>query len=567
MKKLTLLVAILSLAFSLHAQVAVYDSGGPLMPEQAAYDVDRYDLTLQVFPEKQSIEGKVKVTAKVVQPMHYLVLDLDPVLELGVVSEIKDGKTIALPKERKGGKIWIDLKYTRQSGETIVVEVPYGGKPRVAPRPPWDGGFQWEKTSRGAHWIATSNQTNGADLWWPMKDHVSDEPNTMGLYITVPSDLVVATNGKMEKVDDSIEGLKTYHWEVRNPINAYNIALNIAPYVTLRSTLNSVAGEEVPVEFYVLPEDEEKGKKLLPEIVEHLEFYEKYLGPYPFRSDKYGVAQTPHLGMEHQTIIAYGANFSNSSMTRGTDWGFDALHHHELGHEWWGNLVTNYDWKDMWIHEGFCTYMQALYMEELKGKEAYEKYFASMRRFGNQYPVAQKETLSAKEIYKAPIYAKGAWVLNVLRYLVGDEDFFIILRRMCYPTPEMEKATDGSQTRFVTTEDFISLCEEVTGKELDWFFEVYIYQAELPILHSEIKGNKLSLKWEVANDLPFPMPVEVEIDGKIKRVDVPFEGKRTVLLKKGQKPVVNPSNMLLFEMSKAAKSSNGFRNTSKANGN
>ncbi len=545
MKKLLGLITILS-SFTLAAQVDVYDSGGPLMPEQASYDVQHYDLSLQIFPDQKAIDGKVIVTANIVQPMHWLVLDLDPKLEIKGVKEWKGERAKDRSFHRKKGKVWIDLKNTRVSGQKIKVEVLYGGQPRVAPNPPWNGGFQWATTTQGAHWIATSCQTNGADVWWPVKDHVSDEPETMDLHIRVPDPLVVATNGKMVKKETNGDQTSTYHWHLNNPINVYNVALNIAPYEIIEDQLNSVAGEKVPVFFYVLPEDLQKGQVLIKEIIEHLEFFEKYLGPYPFRSDKYGVAQTPHLGMEHQTIIAYGANFDNGSMTGGKDWGFDALHHHELGHEWWGNLVTNYDWKDMWIHEGFCTYMQAVYMEDMKGREAYHTYMNNMRRFGNKYPIAPASTQSSQEIYKAPIYSKGAWVLHTLRFLMGDEDFFLALRRMCYPSPEMEKITDGSQTRFVTTNDFINLCEDISGEKLNWFFEVYVRQASLPILHSKVEKNQLSLRWESPVEGDFLMPIEVKMKSGIKRFKVPKEGI-TISLKNGEKPVVDPNNWLLFE--------------------
>lgn len=547
MKKFIFTILLVISLSPLFPQVPVYDSGGPLMPEQAAYDVEHYDLSLQIFPDKKSIEGKVVVSARLVDDLDWLVLDLDPVLKVSKAQEWDNERSVARKfDQKKDGKVWIDLGNTRKKGDLINIEVSYEGKPRVAPNPPWDGGFQWAETPSGAHWIATSCQTNGADLWWPVKDHVSDEPATMDLHIRVPDPLVVATNGKMVEKEKHNDQTTTYHWHLNNPINVYNVALNIAPYEVIEDRLNSVAGEEVPVYFYVLPEDVEKGKKLMKQIIEHLEFYEKYLGPYPFRSDKYGVAQTPHLGMEHQTIIAYGANFSNSSMTGGTDWGFDALHHHELGHEWWGNLVTNADWKDMWIHEGFCTYMQAVYMEELKGREGYHKYMNNMRRFSNRLPIAPKEIQSSQQIYAAPIYTKGAWVLHNLRYLMGDDDFFLALRRFCYPTPEMEKVTDGTQTRFVDTQDFIDLCEEISGKKLNWFFEVYVRQPELPVLHSRVKDGKLSLRWDSPVKGDFPMPVEVQLGDEVKKVEVSTKGV-TIPFEKGVKPVVDPDNWLLFD--------------------
>lgn len=541
-RRILLSLPLLLATFFLQAQVRPLDSGGPLMPEQAAYDVTFYGMELEIFPRKQSIEGLIEVRAQVVQPMKYLVLDLHPDLKVDRVMERKE----ELGFETKGGKIWIDLGYTRQAREQVKVKVAYGGKPRVAPNPPWEGGFTWSETESGADWVATSCQTNGADLWWPCKDHVSDEPDSMALRITVPEPLVVATNGHFRGKRNPEQGKVTYDWYISTPINIYNVAMNIAPYVALEDEMKSVAGDMIPIVFYVLPEDEEKGKQLLPEIKEHLAFYEKYLGPYPFRKDKYGVVQTPHLGMEHQTIIAYGANFNNGSMTGGRDWGFDALHHHELGHEWWGNLVTNYDWKDMWLHEGTCSYMQAIYMEELEGKKGYHAYMNNMR-FLNRLAIAPEEGKSSKEIYQAPIYTKGAWVLHSLRYLIGDEAFFTSLRRMCYPHPAMEAITDGAQCRFVTTDDFRLICEEESGRDLKWFFDVYLRQPALPILNSRVNGNTLSLRWTTPDDLPFEMPVEVLIDGKVQRVQVTQKGVE-VKLEPGQKPEVDPDRWLMMEV-------------------
>lgn len=524
------------------AQVRPLDSGGPIMPEQAAYDVTFYGMNLEVFPKEQRIEGEIEVRARVDQPMKFLVLDLHPDLAVNQVTQRDKPLTFTT----KGGKIWIDLGHTRQPKERINVRVAYGGTPRLAPNPPWDGGFTWRKTPSGADWIATTCQTNGADLWWPCKDHVSDEPDSMALSITVPEPLVVASNGHLRGQRKTAPGKITYDWYISTPINIYDVALNIAPYVALEDEMTSVSGETFPVVFYVLPEDEAKGKKLLPEIKAHVAFYEKYLGAYPFRKDKYGVVQTPHLGMEHQTIIAYGANFNNGSMTGGRDWGFDALHHHELGHEWWGNLVTNYDWKDMWIHEGICSYMQALYMEDLKGKKGYHEYINNMR-FQNRLAIAPEETRSAKEIYQAPIYSKGAWVIHSLRYLIGDEALFASLRRMCYPLPAMEAITDGAQCRFVTTDDLRLICEEQSGMDLKWFFDVYLRQPALPVLISRVENNKISLRWETPGDLPFKMPVDVLIDGKVQRVQVTREGV-TVKLQPGQKPEVDPDRWVMMEV-------------------
>ncbi len=535
---------------TISAQIPILDSGGPLSPEQAAYDVTFYDLSVSIKPETREIDGQVIVRAKVVHPMNQLVLDLDTLLSVQEIWDLSNPKKpIAAPFVRKVGQIWIDLGFTRQAGEQVQVRILYGGKPRVAARAPWDGGFTWATTKTGAPWITTTCQGEGADLWWPCKDHVSDEPDSMAFNVRVPEPLVAACNGRLRSTIKHKDGTQTFHWYISTPINIYNVALNLAPYRSIEGPYKSVTGETFPVVFYVLPDDYEKGKKLFTEIFEHIKFYEKMLGPYPFRIDKYGVAQTPHLGMEHQSIIAYGANFNNGSMTGGKDWGFDALHHHEFGHEWWGNLVTNYDWKDMWIHEGFCTYMQALYMEELKGLAGYHDYLNASRRFPNNLAVAPLASQSSKQIYRAPIYTKGAWILHALRAVIGKEALLKSMRRLCYDTPEAEKIKDGRQCHFVTTADFQLICEQESGKALGWFFDVYLRQAQLPKLVTKVEGQQISLHWETPQNLPFSFPVEIKINGKIQRLDL---GKETITLSfnPGDKPEVDPDRWGLYDIAK-----------------
>jgi aminopeptidase N len=526
-------------------QTDILDSGGKLSGAQASYDVKFYELSLQINPDEKYISGKLMVEATIVQPLSEFVLDLDSLLKVEMVRQINPSKSFQnVSFSHINGKIVISLTHTFQAGEKIKLEVLYGGKPRIAPNPPWEGGFTFAKTPSGAHWIATSCQTNGADLWWPVKDHVSDEPDSMAINIRVPNPLVVASNGKLTSIEKHSDSTSTYNWFVSTPINVYNVALNIAPYMVVDGKMRSVAGDEFPVVFYALPEDVDKAKKLFPEIIAHLQFYEKYLGPYPFRRDKYGVAQTPHLGMEHQTIIAYGAKFNNGSMTGGKDWGFDALHHHELGHEWWGNLVTNSDWKDMWIHEGFCSYMQALYQEDRLGKEAYLEYVHGMRRFTNVLPIAPNEVKTAKEIYRAPIYNKGAWTLHTLRYLLGDKIFFKVLRKMAYPNPEMEATSDGSACRFVQTSDFIKICEEESGLNLTWFFDIYVRQAALPVLEKTIENNVLFLKWKTPDQRPFPMPISIKTGKEWKRIEIPSKGI-SIPFDGKEAPMVDPEGWVL----------------------
>jgi aminopeptidase N len=507
------LLLIFGLGGAAHAQrqlgVKPTGSGGPLMPEQATYDVKSYDLTLRVNPDEQSIAGALTVRAQIVHPTAWLVLDLDTPLSVSAVTNVEQADNpLPLRFERREGKIWIDFGTTRQPGAEARVRVEYAGKPRVAPRPPWVGGFIWAKTPSGAPWVGVACQNDGADLWWPCKDHPSDEPDTMSLHITVPQPLVVAANGKLQSVVKNSDGTQTFNWFISTPVNNYDVSINIAPYRTVEGTLKSVSGENVPVFFYAIPEDYEKAQLLFPRFLEYLSFIESRLGPYPFRADKIGVAETTYLGMEHQTITAYGNNFRMNA------YGFDGLLFHEIGHEWWGNLVTASDWRDMWLHEGFQSYMDALYAGELKGPAGYSQYLAGMRGgIQNKQAVAPRESRTTTQIYfQAPdyvnsdgdIYSKGAWILHSLRHLIGDKAFFTALRRMAYPDPRMEKIKDGRQCRFATTDDFRQIAEEASGMKLDWFFEVYLRQPELPRLVTETRGNTIVLKWETPANLPLP---------------------------------------------------------------
>jgi len=531
---------------ALNAQSDPYASGGELSPEQAAFDVTFYDLDLRVDPADSSIGGALTAVARIVHPTSELVLDLDPILQVERVTLVDVEREQEVAFRRDEGKLWIDLLTTRQPQSSVAVRVSYGGKPRIAPRPPWDGGFTWARTPAGEPWIATSCQVNGADVWWPVKDHPADEPDSMAIHITVPEPLIVASNGRLEGVTSSSSGWKTFHWFVSTPINVYNVALNIAPYRVIEDTHVGPNDEVYPVAFYVLPSDYENGVRFMAEIHDHLRFFEETIGPYPFSDDKYGVAQTPHLGMEHQTIIAYGAGFDNTAMT-GRDWGFDALHHHELAHEWWGNLVTNADWSDMWIHEGFGTYMQALYMERLEGMQGYHAYMQGMRGgITNEKPVAPRRKLNSVEVYNGDIYSKGAWILHTLRYLMGDEPMAAFLRRMAYPDPDAQIDSDGCRCRFVSTDDVLFTAEAIDGSDLNWFFDVYVRQEELPRLVARRNGTNLHLQWDVPDGLAFPMPVPVEIEGEIHHVEM-ADGSAAIRVPEDAEPEIDPEGWLLRE--------------------
>ena len=355
-------LTLFALAIPLAAQ-ELNVSGGALRPDQDCYDVLHYDLAVRVNPEERTIDGLLKMTAKWEGGSGWLSLELDSPLEVRAVD--LNGATIKT--KPVDGRIKIP-SLGLEEGATFELSIAYGGTPREAPRPPWAGGFTWKKTKDGSPWIATTCQGEGADVWWPCKDHPSDKPESMDIRVTVPDPLVVASNGKLKGITVEEDGWSTHHRHVSTPIANYSVALNIAPYKTISTDFESVDGTKFEFTFWVLPESYEKGIALFPELQEHVAHMESICGPYPFRADKYGVVETPHLGMEHQTIIAYGNKFKGDPL-----FDYDWLHHHELAHEWWANLVTCKDWNDFWIHEGIGTYVQALYLEKKFGAQAYHK--------------------------------------------------------------------------------------------------------------------------------------------------------------------------------------------------
>lgn len=519
------------------------ETGGPLKFEQAVFDVLDYDISITADPKTKSISGTTVMTAKTVIPTNVIMLDLDTPFTVTKLTE--GGRDVKF--QHKDGKIWIWFPMTKQVGEEIKTSITYSGTPREAPRPPWVGGFMWKKTPSGADWISVALQNDGADLMFPCKDHPSDKPATSSMHITVPDPLIANGPGKLEGVRKNADRTSTYNWRMTNPIANYSLVFNAAPYKLIQDSYRSITGETMPIVFYILPENYEKGASLIAEQKKYIAFFEKYLGPFPFRSQKVGIAETPHLGMEHSTNIAYGNQYKYND--DGTDW----LLLHEFGHEYWANLVTASDWRDFWIHEGFQSFMDTFYTETLHGQEAY---FTAMknraRGFKNKQPVAPREPKIAYQVYMSEpdylssdgdIYGKGAYFLHTLRYLIGDKAFFNALRHMAYPTKEMEKLTDGRQERLVNTDDFLTIAEADSGMKLDWIFEMYLRQPKLPKLITSVSGNTMNLSWETPNNMAFPMPIDVEVNGKIQRVEM--KGGKGSVSFAGAAPVIDPKGWVL----------------------
>jgi len=533
--------------------VPAQDSGGPVPDEQRAYDVTHYALDVRVAPAAQTIEGTLAVEATATAPLDVLVLNLDRRLTVRRAWEggpQSDGTPLTVDRRAGGNQLWINLPHPVTAGETIHATVAYGGAPRVAPHPPWQGGFTWAETPGGAvtwaetpggaPWIATSGQTAGADLWWPVKDHPADEPDSMDIAITVPDSLVAASNGTLRSVERASDSTQTYRWHVSTSINSYAVTLNAAPYVALDTTYASTAGTDVPVTFYALPGDTSRARASLPHFLDQVRFLEETLGPYPFRADKYGIAQTPFLGMEHQTLIAYGNDFDRTGGL-GYDARFDALHFHELAHEWYGNCVTVRDWKDFWIHEGVATYLEALYTESLRGPTGYHDLVDYFRgQVANRAPIARKTPTSAQDMYGRDVYYKGAMVLHTLRSMMGREALVGLLREFVYPNgPDPEQAC-----RHVGTDDFLEAAEARAGRSLDAFAETYLYQAERPRLDTTRTDTSLTLTWHNAAD-GFAVPVPVQVGDSTRTVAMEG-GTGTITVPKAASVTLDPQDWVLM---------------------
>ncbi|MGK0378730.1 MAG: aminopeptidase N, partial [Patiriisocius sp.] len=353
---------------------------GSITEERAWWDLQHYNLSVEVFPEKQTIKGTNVITYKVITSEKVIQIDLQAPMEIDKVTQ--NGKKLKF--KSKGNAHFIKLKQKQVKGSEQTVTIQFSGKPRVAVRPPWDGGFTWQKDENDNHFIANANQGIGASVWWPNKDHPEDEPDTgVNLAITAPSSLVGVGNGRLiSEVDNGIT--KTWNWEVTQPINNYGINVNIGDYTNFGYTHEGINGN-LDVDYYVLSYNREKAKEQFTQVPMMLNAFEYWFGPYPFYEDSFKLVEVPYLGMEHQSSVTYGNNYTNGYLGKdlsGTGWGlrFDFIIIHEAGHEWFANNITNKDVADMWIHEGFTAYSESLYLNYHFSKEAASEYVIGTRR-------------------------------------------------------------------------------------------------------------------------------------------------------------------------------------------
>jgi len=487
------------------------DTGQPQSAIASATDVTAYQLDLDIDPATQSISGSGKARFTLLQASSAVELKLDSRF---LISGIEvDGK--AAQYQRQGGILTIALAEEKAKGSSVEVAVFYSGQPHVALKAPWDGGFVWSKTSTGEPWIATAVQGEGCDLFWPCKDHFADKADSMKISLRVPKGLSAVTNGVLQQQRELPNGKVQFDWLLSVPASDYNIALNIGPYERIQDSYQSINGATVPMEFWALKENAAKAKALWQDDIRlQVQWYEKTLGPFPWGKEKLGFVETPHLGMEHQSVNAYGKGYTLDPN------GFDWLAQHELAHEWFGNLVTHKTLNHAWIHEGFGLYMQPAYALDKMGIAAYHyQMYKAYLGLKNCYPVVRTGQVTSNEAFNSDIYGKGGWTLHTLRALIGDELFWQATRELLYGTADTSAIPYPIQPRYRTTEEFIAIVNRLTGKNYQWLFDVYLYQADLPELVQSQDNGKIRLSWKVPANLPFPMPVPAQVNGQMQWLD------------------------------------------------
>jgi len=517
----------------------------PLTVEQQAMRFDKADLTIKVIPDDQAIEAVAVLDFTATAPLEALVVDLDTLLRISSVQI--DGVERAVDQwSNPEGRLTVRLPRPLAAGETVALRVAYAGQPRVAPRAPWDGGFVWSTAPTGEPWIATAIQGEGCDIFWPCIDSPHGEPGRVDLHITVPSDLSPPSNGRFLGKVDHGDGWTTWNWSAKSP-NTYAVALNIGPYEEVTGEYRSRFGNTIPMNYWHLKSDDPaQVQTLFAQFPKMLDFFEATVGPFPFGDEKMGVVETPHLGMEHQTINAYGNGYKIDG--RGYDW----LLQHEFAHEWFGNQLTNQNADDMWLHEGLGSYMQPLYARWLLGDRYMQRELADQREgLINQYPVVSGTPKTEDEVYKGEvgpgldIYNKGSLISHSLRMLIGDAAFHQALTRLVYGRPDPRPG--NFQPLYRSTGDFLQIVNDVTGQDYGWFFKAYLYNAALPVLTQTRDGDSLNLQWTTGDETAFPMPVEIEIDGVVQTVPM-TSGRGSITAPADAHVLIDPQNKVLRQM-------------------
>ena len=475
---------------------------GSLNAERDGWDVDFY--TIDVTPDylNRTIEGRTVIGFKVTKPFSVMQLDLQEPMEITSISWRKK----KLSYRREGNAWHVQFPEQLKNGRKETIVVFFSGKPRVAVRPPWDGGWIFQKDNLGRPWMSVACQGLGASVWYPCKDHQSDEPDHGAtINITVPDTLVAVANGKLTSKKSNSPGTTTYRWTVANPINNYNIIPYIGKYVHWEEAFNGEKGK-LNCDYWVLDYELEKAKEQFKQVPKMLKSFEYWFGPYPFYEDGYKLVQSPHLGMEHQSAVAYGNGFQNGYRGRdlsGTGWGtkWDFIIVHESGHEWFANNITTNDIADMWVHEGFTNYSETLFTTSEFGVEAGNDYVIGTRKLiRNDIPIIGQYGVNKEG--SGDMYYKGGNLLHTIRNIINDDEKFRQILRGLNKT---------FYHKTVTTKQVEEYINKESGKDFSKLFDQYLRTTKIPVL--EYRVNERSVSYRFTNCVDgLSMPLKVTTD-------------------------------------------------------
>ena len=489
---------------------------GSITPEREWWDLTYYHLDIKVNPDKKYISGSNTVGYKVIKSNKTMQIDLQEPMK--ITSVTSKGKKLKFSRE--GNAYFIQLKKKQKKNDVNYLKINYEGFPKEAIRAPWDGGLSWAKDDNGNHFIATSCQGLGASVWWPNKDHMYDEVDSMLISVNVPKQLTNVSNGRLRKVTEHKDDTKTFDWFVTNPINNYGVNINIGDYVSFSEVFNGEKGD-LDIDNYVLSYNLDKAKEQFKQVPMMIEAFEHWFGPYPFYEDSFKIVEVPYLGMEHQSSITYGNKYQNGYLGRdlsGSGWGlkFDYIIIHEGGHEWFANNITYKDIADMWVHEGFTCYSENLYVDYFFGKEASAEYVIGTRRgISNLKPIIGQYDINREG--SSDMYSKGANLLHTIRQLAKDDELW-------------RQTLRGLNEEFyhstVTTKEIEEYISMSIGIDLSKVFDQYLRNNRIPVFEYEINNGELKYRWsEVING--FDMPLEVIIDGENRFLNPTTDFKKT----------------------------------------
>ncbi len=475
---------------------------GSITPEREWWDLTYYHLDIDVDPDKKYISGKNTIQYKVLESSNTLQVDLQPPMEITKVTQ--DGKELAVKHD--GNAHFVTLNKTQKKGAINSIIVHYKGHPKEAIRAPWNGGLSWKRDANGKHFVATSCQGLGASVWWPNKDHMYDEVDSMLISVTNPKGLTNVSNGRLrhlETHDDKV----TSHWFVSNPINNYGVNINIGDYVNFSEVYEGENGK-LDLDYYVLSYNLDKAKVHFEDSPKMIKAFEHWFGPYPFYEDSFKLVEVPYLGMEHQSSVTYGNKYRKGylggDLSR-TGWGlkFDFIIIHEGGHEWFANSITNKDIADMWIHESFTAYSENLFLDYYFGKEASADYVIGTRaNIQNDRPIIGVYNVNHEG--SGDMYYKGANMLHTLRQLIEDDEKWRQILRGLNKTFYHKTVTSKE------IEDYVS---QQTGIDLTEFFNQYLRTTKIPTLEYSITNGNLKYRWiDIVEK--FDMPIQIIINGK-----------------------------------------------------